>query len=281
MSTISSTSAVVMLDRPEGAIAYEVDGSGPLIVCVPGMGDLRSSYRFLQPQLVAAGFRVAVVDLRGHGDSDPTFSEYGDVPTAGDIKAVVRHLGGPALLVGNSMAAGAAVLVAAEHPELVNGLVLLGPFVRDPSASAMLRLATRVMMSRPWGASFWNLYLPKLYAGSRPDDFASYRASVAAGVRRPGYAKAFALTTRTRHDAAERALPMVKAPSLVVMGELDPDFPDPAVEARWIADQVHGDVLMVPSSGHYPQSQRADLVGPAIAAFARRVHGDAGSGSEQ
>ncbi len=62
------------LDRGEGRIAYDVTGSGPLVVAVPGMGDLRSSYRHLAPALVDAGFRVATMDLRGHGDSDTTFS---------------------------------------------------------------------------------------------------------------------------------------------------------------------------------------------------------------
>ena len=46
------------LDRGEGRIAYDVQGSGPLVVCAPGMGDLRSVYRFFAPALVAAGYRV-------------------------------------------------------------------------------------------------------------------------------------------------------------------------------------------------------------------------------
>jgi pimeloyl-ACP methyl ester carboxylesterase len=272
MSTINSKPDVLLLNRPEGAVAYEVSGNGPLVVCVPGMGDLRSSYRFLQTEMLAAGYRVAVMDLRGHGDSDQTFSEYGDVPTATDIEALVVQLGGPAMLVGNSMAAGAAVLVAAQHPELVSGLVLLGPFVRQPATSALTRLATRVLMARPWAASFWNIYLPKLYAGTRPDDFDQYRAAVSTAMKRPGYAKAFSLTTRTRHDDAERALASVTAPALIVMGQQDPDFPDPALEARWVTDQLHGEILIVPKAGHYPQAQRPDLVGPAVSAFARQLY---------
>ena len=54
------------LIRPEGRIAYDRTGEGPLVVLVPGMGDLRSTYRFLVPVLVAAGFSVVSVDLRGH-----------------------------------------------------------------------------------------------------------------------------------------------------------------------------------------------------------------------
>jgi pimeloyl-ACP methyl ester carboxylesterase len=272
MSISTRKPDVLALERPEGTVAYEVSGTGPLIVCAPGMGDLRSSYRFLRTELLRAGFRVAVTDLRGHGDSDKSFSEFGDVATAGDLEALIIALGEPAILVGNSMAAGSAVLVAARHPELVSGLVLLGPFVRGPETSAVARLMTRLLMTPLWAAKAWSLYLPKLYAGTRPADFAQYRDQVSTAIKRPGYARAFSLTTRTRHDDAEQALPLVTAPALIVMGQLDPDFPDPALEANWIADQLRGEVLMVPDSGHYPQSQRADLVGPAITTFARGLN---------
>ena len=95
------------LTLPGGRIAYDVSGDGPLLVLVPGMGDLRDSYRFLAPALRQAGYRVACTDLRGHGDSDPGFASYGDVETAGDLIALIEELGSPAVLIGNSMAAGA------------------------------------------------------------------------------------------------------------------------------------------------------------------------------
>jgi len=74
------------------------------------MGDLRSAYRFLTPELVAAGYTVVTTDLRGHGDSDISFTSYGDTETAGDIAALLRELEAPAVIVGTSMAAGAAVI---------------------------------------------------------------------------------------------------------------------------------------------------------------------------
>ncbi len=80
----------------------------------------------------------------------------------------------------------------------------------------------------------WKSYLPKLYKGQRPVDFDEYRATVVASLRRPGYAKAFSQTTRTDHTAAEQRLTEIDAPTLVVMGELDPDFKDPRAEAEWI-----------------------------------------------
>jgi len=44
------------LSRPQGRIGYDVAGEGPLIVLVPGMGDLRAGYRFLAPALREAGY---------------------------------------------------------------------------------------------------------------------------------------------------------------------------------------------------------------------------------
>jgi pimeloyl-ACP methyl ester carboxylesterase len=255
------------LDRPEGRIAYDVAGEGPLVVLVPGMGDLRAAYRFLAPTLRDAGYRVAVTDLRGHGDSDAAFASYGDAATAGDVIALIEELGGPAVVVGNSMAAGSAVLIAAERPELVSKLVLIGPFIRNGKTSAAQRLLLRAAMARPWAAASWNMYLPKLYAGRKPDDFEAYRASVVASLRRPGYARAFSLTTRTSHDEAEAAIAGVSKPTLVVMGDRDPDFPDPKAEAEWIADALDGESVIVPEAGHYPQSQQPGITAEAIVRF--------------
>jgi len=255
------------LDRPEGRIGYDVSGTGPLVVLVPGMGDLRSAYRFVAPRLRANGYRVAATDLRGHGDSDATFSSYGDVETASDIAGLIVELGGPATIVGNSMAAGAAVLVAADRPDLVSGLILVGPFVRNGKMNTLQRVLLRVAMARPWAAASWKSYMPKLYAGQHPADFDDYRGKVVASIRRPGYAKAFSLTTQTNHDPAAARLGDVSAPTVVIMGERDPDFPDPSDEATWIAEKLNGEVVMVPEAGHYPQSQQPELTAEAILRF--------------
>src|SRR5919106_1850387 len=156
------------LDRPGGRIAYDVAGDGPLVVLVPGMGDLRSVYRLMAPALAEAGYRVATMDLRGHGDSDATFGSYDDVALASDLIALVEHLGGPGVLVGNSMGAGGATLAAAEAPELVSALVLLGPLVREVPVGLAGKLAFRLVLLRPWGRAAWNAYYAKLYPGRAP-----------------------------------------------------------------------------------------------------------------
>ncbi|MHB8325307.1 MAG: alpha/beta fold hydrolase [Candidatus Dormibacteria bacterium] len=260
------------LTRPEGRISYDVAGAGPLVVLVPGMGDLRAAYRFLAPALRETGYRVACTDLRGHGDSDTTFSSYGDIETAGDVVALLGELGSPAVVVGNSLGAGSAALAAAQRPDLVLGLVLIGPFVRNGKVSPMQRLLLRVATAPPWAAISWKGYLPKLYAGRRPGDFDEYRDRVVASLRRPGYAKAFSLTTRTSHALVEARLADVSAPALVVMGEQDPDFPDPQAEADWVARALHAEVVMVPEAGHYPQSQQPDITTAAVLRFLEKIH---------
>lgn len=260
------------LSVPGGKIAYDIQGAGPLVLLVPGVGELRATFRFLTPALVQAGYTVASVDLRGHGDSDASFASYGDVETAADLTVLLRELGDPAVIVGNSMAAGAAVIVAAENPLLVDGLVLVGPFVREPvSGSAFTRRFTRlflrILMARPWAAAAWKAYLPTLNAGNRPTDFSDYRDAAIAAIKRPGYARAFSLTIRTDHVRAGESLTAVTAPTLVVMGDKDPDFPDPKGEADWISNAVGGRAIMIEDAGHYPHSQQPERTSAAIVRF--------------
>lgn len=264
------------LQRSEGRLAYDITGVGPLVICAPGMGDLRSSYRHVVPALAAAGFRVATLDLRGHGESDIGFSAYDDLALASDAEALIESLGGPALIVGNSMAAGAAVLVAADRPELVAGLALVGPFVRNQSgAAALLAPLFRVLLARPWGRTVLKAWQPKLYAGAVPVGHAEQMAAVFASLGRPQRWRAFQRTARTSHAPVTPRLGDVATPVLVVMGELDPDFRDPASEAAWIAQQLRGDVVMVGNAGHYPHAQRPDVVVPALVEFLDRVFADA------
>jgi pimeloyl-ACP methyl ester carboxylesterase len=254
-------------------IAYDVEGEGPLVVCLPGMGDLRSVYRFMTPALVAAGYRVATMDLRGHGDSDDGFEAYDDVALAEDALALIAELGGgPALVVGNSMGAGAAVVAAAEEPAKVAALALLGPFVRNPNVNPLVPLAMRLLLMKPWGPSAWLAYHRRLYPGRQDERFAEHQRQIRQAMRRGDHWRSFVRTTRSSHAPAEARLGEVKVPALVVMGEKDQDWPDPAAEARFIADALSAQLLLVPEGGHYPQAEYPEVVNPAVVAFAQRVH---------
>ncbi len=247
-------------------VAAEVRGSGPLVVCSPAMGDTRDAYRPLADRLVASGFRVALLDLRGHGDSDTGFPRYGDEATADDLLAAIDAFGdGPAYLAGASMSAAAAVIAAGRRPDAVAGLVLLGPFVRN-GAGAAARLGLRVLLSRPWGPVVWRLYAAKLWPGLG-DEARTRAATTTRLLTRPGRWSAFQATTRTDHDVVAPWIPQVTAPSLVVMGGADPDWEDPRAEADWVAQQLGSEVLVVPGVGHAPMLEAPDVVAPRVLAF--------------
>lgn len=256
------------LDRPGGRIAYDAAGEGPLVVAIPGMGDLRSSYRALVPTLVDLGYRVVSMDLRGHGESDTTFEAFDGAAAGSDIIALIEHLGGgPAVVIGNSMAGGSAVWAAAERPDLIAGLVLSGPFVRNASVGRLAELSFRLALLRPWGPRAWNAWYGRLYTGRPPEDLVEHRARIRENLAQPGRWDAFIRTTRTSHAYAEARLDDVDAPVLVVMGEGDPDFGDPAAEARFIGERLGGRVVMVPRAGHYPHGEYPEVVTPEIARF--------------
>jgi pimeloyl-ACP methyl ester carboxylesterase len=271
MNTTMSEVETLYLDRPGGRIAYDLAGDGPLVILVPGMGDLRSVYRFLAPELVEAGYRVATMDLRGHGDSDASFDSYDDVALGTDLVALVQHLGGSAVVAGNSMGAGGAAWAAAEAPELIRGLVLIGPFVREVPIGRAAKLAFRLALVRPWGRAAWKAYYARVYPGRRPADLADHIRRIGRSIRRGAHWRAFVATSRTSHAPVEARLADVHAPSLVVMGERDPDFTDPAAEARLIAERLGSEVVIVPEAGHYPQAEYPEIVTPVILEFLRRI----------
>ncbi|HYN89566.1 MAG TPA: alpha/beta hydrolase [Ardenticatenaceae bacterium] len=255
-----------------GSIAYDERGAGPLIVCVPSMGDVRGEYRFLAPRLAAAGLRVVTMDVRGHGESSTEWPDFSVAGVGADIVALVRELdAGPALVVGTSMAAGAAVWAAAEAPEVVAGMVLIGPFVRGEAASGLARLFYGLLFGGPWGPAFWLRYYASLYPSAKPADFGEYLAALGANLREPGRLMALRQMILASKRASEERLPRVKAPVLVVMGSRDPDFKNPAEEAGWVAGQLNATLRMVEGAGHYPHAEMPEQVAPAIVEFARSV----------
>jgi pimeloyl-ACP methyl ester carboxylesterase len=177
-----------------GTIAYEVAGDGPLIVLAHGMGDSRAAYRAVIPPLVEAGYRVAAVDLRGCGESSVDWPEWSRTAIAGDLLAVIRHLGGPAVLVGHSVSGGAATIAAAQDPTLVSAVVELAPFTRTQSIKlgdlrvkrfrqGMLRLLGTAMFG---SVRLWRSYLDVAYPGAKPAHWAERLGRIDSLMRVPG-----------------------------------------------------------------------------------------------
>ncbi|WP_435298560.1 alpha/beta fold hydrolase [Timonella sp. A28] len=251
------------LTRDTGQIAYNVAGAGPLILCVPGMGETKESYRDLIPHLTAAGYTVATMDLRGHGESGTTFHQFDNRALASDILALIHELSGPAIVVGSSMAAGAAVIAAAQTPHAINGLVLTGPFVRN-SASPVMAALFRIALMRPWGRLAWIRYYSSLFATKRPAWLEAHIAERNKQLKQLERWKAFTATTTTDHSHAEAVLGAVQAPTLVIMGTRDPDWKYPQAEAQWIAQQLDCETLLVEAAGHYPHVEEPTVTAQVI-----------------
>jgi pimeloyl-ACP methyl ester carboxylesterase len=272
-TSASATPSTQFLKLPGGQIAYDdTGGSGPIVICVPGLGDMRQQYRFLAPRIVAAGFRVVTMDLPGHGESSVDWPEYSPAVVGADIVAMIRHLGASkAFIIGNSMAGGSAVWAAAEIPDNVAGIVMIDPFTREIPPSAFMLAFLKVAMLRPWGPSFWSMYYGSLYKSAPPADLDSYRATLVANLKQPGRIEATKALIFASQAPCEARIPKVHAQVLVVMGTRDPDFDDPAAEAEWVATHLHGKKLMVDGAGHYPHVEYPDVVAGAVVGFMKEA----------
>jgi pimeloyl-ACP methyl ester carboxylesterase len=272
------------VDLDGGQIAYDVTGSGPLVVLSPGMGDRRQAYRFLAPKLAQAGYRVASADLRGHGESSMGWKSVTGkeaitrTDVAGDLLGLIRHLGGPAIIVGHSISGGAATIAAAEQPDLVSGIVELNPFTKTQKVSlaGLVRIRRyRRGLSRLAGLQlfhslrFWLRYLDVAYP-TKPADYAEYMAALIAKLREPGRMAEFMKTGKSTPADAAAQLPNIACPALVIMGTLDPDFADPRAEGDAIVAAMPsglGTVAMVDGGGHYPHAQCPDEVAALVLPF--------------
>jgi pimeloyl-ACP methyl ester carboxylesterase len=265
------------LDVQDGKIAYEEIGSGPLVICAPSLGDLRGEYRYLSRQLADEGYRVVSMDLRGLGESSVTWPDYSVSGVGSDLLSLIRGLNsGPAVIIGTSMAAGAAVWAAVEAPELVSGLVLIGPAVHG-EITGFSRLFYSTLFARPWGPGLWLRYYKTLYPTQKPEDFAQYCAALRANLGEKGRIEVVRKMALASKAASEERLPRLNAPALVIMGSKDPDFKDPEAEARWLADKLHARHEMVKGAGHYPHAEMpeitSELVRPFLAQLAESKEG--------
>ena len=255
------------LTLSDGTIAYDDTGTGPLVVCVPGMGTTRGEFRFFAPQLAAAGFHVATMDLRGHGESSAGWSDYSVDALGRDVIALIRALdAGPALLVGNSVGCAASVWAAAEAPEQVSGLLLIAPAVRGET-SGVFRLLLSALFIQPWGPAAWVSYYRSLFKTRKPDDFDRFSAGLGRMLREPGRLAALKRLMFASQKASAIRLSRVAAPALALMGSRDPDFKDPEAEARFVAESLHGEYRMIEGAGHYPQTEMPELTLPAALSF--------------
>ena len=106
-------------------IAYRVfEGAEPAVVVLHGLAG--SSREFIDTAEGLAGRRVILIDQRGHGQSTTRPADTSREAYVSDVEAVIgKETSGPVTLVGQSMGAHTAMLVAAARPDLVRQLVML------------------------------------------------------------------------------------------------------------------------------------------------------------
>lgn len=132
-------------------ISYLTDAGGP---AAPGAADTRPTVVFLHglagsgsefvptATAIGPGYRSVLVDLRGHGHSTRHPVDASREAYVRDVVAVLEHLdaGAGVALVGQSMGAHTALLVAAARPDLVRMLVLLEGDVQGSPPEAAERI---------------------------------------------------------------------------------------------------------------------------------------------
>lgn len=271
MSSLSVTSQ--FLDLPEGRIAYDDSGgAGKIVLAIPGMGDVRHEYRFLRPQLTAAGYRVVTMEIRGHGESSAAWPDYSARAVARDAVALIDHLDTrSAIIAGTSFAAGSPLWAMYDAPAKVAGGILISPILKDYPIPFMTNLMMKIGFAGPWRVGFWMMYYDSLFPSHKPSDYKAYRTAVASMLHETGRMDALmAMAALPKSDTAELIAPLPK-PAILIGGSRDLDFPNPTAELEFLAAKMAIRSVVVDGVGHYPQVEAPDITSAAILEFLRAL----------
>ena len=147
--TVRSTT--VDLDGPTHYFDFGGPADGPVIVCVHGLGGAAWNWAAVAP-LLTERFRVLALDLAGHGRTPAAGRKTTVSANRRLLDRFVREVvGGPVVLMGNSMGGAISLLQGAAAPDVVNGLVLVDPALPRPALAPIdpRVAATFAIMSLP------------------------------------------------------------------------------------------------------------------------------------
>ena len=268
--------------------AFGSRGVGNPIVLVHGAFTSSHLWQDLLPRL-PNGHRVLVLDLLGHGRSDPP----GDAPMtvsahAARVAALLTVMGVPtAALVGHGMGAAVSALVAAMHPERVSHLALVNP-KRLARHRADMRVPRRIArlaalvplwrrLSPQWLASALHSALLPSYSqrdmGARSLDvyLQSFRSRDG---RDAACAQLRALASPSDDSAVALRPGAIQCPTVLAIGSGDPFLAESrAARLRTQLDEASGGTsvtLCIPGVAHVAPEEAPDRLGTVVAELLTR-----------
>jgi pimeloyl-ACP methyl ester carboxylesterase len=229
---------------PPKDLAVEIEGSGPPVLMVHGLGGTSNFYQ-VQAQTLADRFQVIRPDSAGAGRS-PVTGQISIGSHADDLAALLDQLGvSGATVVGHSMGTLVVRTLAARHPGLVSRLVLLGA-VAEPADAVRQAQRDRAATLRRDGTA---AVAPGVVANALSETTRRDKPEVAAFVRElimrqdpEGYARnCEALATATDPGPVDPGLPL-----LLITGGDDKTGPPEVSQAIAAA---HGSATVTVSDG--------------------------------
>ncbi len=256
-------------------IVYSALGSGPeTVLLAHNLMSQRGSFAEVASR-IAPRCRVVAVDLRGHGDSARAPRSFTVREIAEDLLAVMDALAVPrAVLVGTSLGATAAALLALAHPERVRGLVLMSatPFAATPADRVKftaLAAVLRTLGPRPVLRPVLRELLGASYRAGQAEAVASTAARLCATPRRD---LAWSVRAWMDRPALAGRLSTIAVPTRVVVGAEDTACPRAFGEA--IVGEIPGAVLhVIAGAGHSVQVEQPAAVAAVVDAMLGDVSG--------
>jgi len=235
-----------------GRTEIEIDGAGPAIVFVHGLGGDSNSFQMLLGALT--GFRCIRPDLPGSGRSPRPYDALSIDLFVETVAVIIDKIGGGAVhLVGHSLGTLVCQHVAARFPQCVKSLTLFGPIV-EPAEAARQRLKDRARTARQEGL----IGIADAACGGASSSSRNANPLLAPFIRESHMrqeAEGFAQTCEALANATSADLRFLRCPTLIVTGDEDAVAPPSA--ARGLADAIKGSKLKVlERCGHWTPFER-------------------------
>jgi 3-oxoadipate enol-lactonase len=242
-------------------IHYDLVGpaDGPVACMAHSLSSDSGVWSEQVPALLADGWRVLRLDMRGHGGSDPLPGAYTMAELAGDVVRVLDFHGLDQVhFIGVSIGGMIGQTLGIEHPGRILSLMLCGTSPKAvPGGMEMwdARFAAIAAAGsvEPLAGDTMVRWFTDGFRARRPDRWLQIRETVA-GTTPDGYmGGAYAIID---FDVLDK-LPSVRAPTLVVCGDDDPGTP--AEGNRRIAGLIPGArYVEIPNARHIPMIEHPE-----------------------